>query len=178
MQRSTFEFIAGDGQALVVHHFRPDGDAPVKAVVHVVHGLAEHAARYAPVADVLTAEGWTVIAQDHRGHGLTAASDDDLGYFAPRDGWNRVVRDCAELMAHTAARHPGVPVALVGHSMGALIAQQLMFEVGGRLRAVALSAPTGRPNLLAGVGRLLARVERRRLGERGRSALIHSLAFD
>ena len=76
---------APDGASLFVQQWLPDG--PVTGVVHISHGMGEHGARYARLAEVLTGRGWAVYANDHRGHGQTAASDADLGHFADDGGW-------------------------------------------------------------------------------------------
>ena len=71
MQASTFTLATPDGVSLFVYRWLPD--APPKAVVQIVHGLAEHAARYAPAwRRRCAARGYAVYADDHRGHGRTA----------------------------------------------------------------------------------------------------------
>ena len=90
MQSTTTTVTASDGTALHTHRWLPDG--PPKAVVQIAHGMAEHSARYARLAEALTAAGYAVYANDHRGHGDTA-SKADHGYFADHDGWDSVVAD-------------------------------------------------------------------------------------
>jgi alpha-beta hydrolase superfamily lysophospholipase len=175
MRSDPFTFTSDDGAELHVHRFLPDG-AP-RAVVHIAHGMSEHGARYARLAGALTAAGYAVYANDHRGHGRTARSDADLGFFASRGGWQRVVRDLELLVVDEREHHPGLPVALMGHSMGSFMVQTFLLEHAGLLDAAVLSASTGKPTLLAQAGRLVARLERLRLGERGKSALIQSLSF-
>lgn len=181
MESTPFEFQADDGQTLFVHHWRP-GDAARAAsprgIVHISHGMAEHAGRYAHVARALTEAGFVVYGNDHRGHGRTATRDEDVGFFAPERGWERVLRDLRQLFAHERSRHAGAPLVLLGHSMGSFLAQQLMYEDGGMFRAVALSASSGKPEPLAAAGRLVARAEKLRLGARGRSKLLTALSFD
>jgi alpha-beta hydrolase superfamily lysophospholipase len=175
MRSDTFTLTADDGAALAVHRFLPDG--PARAVVHIAHGMGEHGARYARVAAALTAEGFAVYADDHRGHGLTARAEADLGFVASQGGWARLVRDLEQLLARERADHPGLPVTLMGHSMGSFLTQTFLFSHGGELKAAVLSGSSGKPGLLAQAGRLVARLERARLGERGRSALLTSLSF-
>ena len=98
MQASTFPLTTSDGVSLLVYRWLPD--APPRAVVQIAHGLAEHAARYAPVAEALGRAGYAVYADDHRGHGRTARTAAELGLFAERDGWKKCIddlwRDCQE----------------------------------------------------------------------------------
>src|SRR5262245_46464807 len=150
MRSDTFGFVADDGVSLFVYRFLPDGQA--KAMVHIAHGMAEHAGRYARVAEALTAAGYAVYANDHRGHGRTAASDADLGFFASTGGWSRVVADVVQLIAHEKRAHPGLPLTLMGHSMGSFLAQAVVLDHAAELAAVVLSGSTGRPGLLAQAG--------------------------
>jgi len=175
MQTSTRTLNTEDGAALFVYRWLPD--TPAKAAVQIAHGLAEHAGRYARLAEALTGAGYAVYAADHRGHGRTAPTAADLGFFAEGEGWRRCLDDLWQLNRQIAAEHPGLPVVLVGHSMGSFMAQHFISEHGEALAGVVLSGTDGKPGALASAGRLIARLERLRLGPRGRSALIHALAF-
>ncbi|HBT18381.1 MAG TPA: alpha/beta hydrolase, partial [Firmicutes bacterium] len=64
----TFTFIERSGERIFVYKWSPERKQP-KAVVQIAHGLAETAARYRRVATALTAHGYLVYANDHRGHG-------------------------------------------------------------------------------------------------------------
>jgi alpha-beta hydrolase superfamily lysophospholipase len=66
-----------DGLTVAAYRWDPDG-APA-AIVQITHGMGEHALRYAGLAQALNARGMVVYAQDHRGHGATARSGDELG---------------------------------------------------------------------------------------------------
>ena len=91
-------------------------------MVHINHGMAEHAARYERFAAALTAAGYAVFAHDHRGHGHTTAPDSAQGFFAKEDGWAKVIADVDAVNAEIRARHPGTPIVCFGHSMGAIVA--------------------------------------------------------
>lgn len=162
-----------DGTRLRVRRLSPAH--PPKAIVQIAHGLAEHSARYRRFAETLARHGFAVIAHDHRGHGETAASPADLGFFAERDGWAKVVADLGEVQAAARAIWPGLPVLLFAHSMGSFIAQDFIAENGNSLAGVVLCGSNGTAPPL--IGRLFARVERLRLGPRGRSRILHAQAF-
>lgn len=164
-----------DGFATPVYHW-PAPSEP-RAVVHIVHGMAEHAARYAETAAALNAAGLEVYAHDHRGHGRSVKEPGDEGFFAEDDGWNLAVADVHRLSQHLAGEHPGLPLILLAHSMGSFMAQQLLTEHGDTWAGVALSGSNGPVGPLGTMGRFIARIERRRLGKRGRSKLIHNLSF-
>ena len=98
MRADTYTFKADDGRELFVYRFLPDGESPPRAVIHVTHGMGEHAARYARAAEALTAAGYAVHAHDHRGHGRTAASSSELGFVADEGGFTRMVGDLDQLI--------------------------------------------------------------------------------
>ena len=145
--------------------------------MQIVHGLAEHAGRYARLAHALTDASYAVHAHDLRGHGRTAKHESDLGYFADRDGWRKCLDDVRAVRRAVAAQHSGLPLILLGHSMGSFLVQQLMEEDGDGLAGAVLSGSGGKPSPLANAARLVARIERLRLGKRGRSALINGFSF-
>ena len=106
MDETTFTMTAADGTKVTVDRYTPDG-AP-KAIVQIAHGMGEHAARYRRLAEALTAHGYVVYANDHRGHGRTAGSPDRHGDLGA-GGWDGLVSDIGELgaLARTrASRHP------------------------------------------------------------------------
>jgi alpha-beta hydrolase superfamily lysophospholipase len=173
---AIFMLTTADGVELFAYRWLPAGQP--RAVVQVVHGLAEHAGRYARLAQALNAAGYAVYANDHRGHGRTAKSADELGFFAEKDGWQKCVDDLWHLNRHIAAEHPGTPIVMLGHSMGATLAEQFMGDHGDALAGVVLSGANGKPTAMAAMGRQITRAERLRLGARGRSKLVQSLTFE
>ena len=177
MRADSFHFKAEDTQDLFVYRWQPDEGRAPKAIVHIAHGMAEHAARYARFAEVLTAAGYVVYANDHRGHGRTAKPD-ELGHLGGPGAFGRCVQDIQQLIVHEKAQHPGLPVFLFAHSMGSFFAQELIIDSGSALAGVVLSGSNGKPNLLASAGRAVARAERARLGARGKSKLLTTLSFE
>jgi alpha-beta hydrolase superfamily lysophospholipase len=172
MPASEFEFRSDDGAALLARRWLPD-DRP-RAVVQIAHGLSEHSARYARLADALNRAGYGVYANDHRGHGPAAK---DLGHFGDRGGWQRVVGDLRQMNRLIAAEQPGMPVFLLGHSLGSFLAQTFVAEHSEALAGTIWSGSNGKPPMIAHAGRLIARVERLRLGRRAFSPVIHALWF-
>lgn len=177
MQSRELSLTAEDGKSLFVYHWAPDGDATPRGAVHIAHGMAEHAGRYVPVAEVLTGAGYLVWAHDHRGHGRTAESDDELGFFAEQDGWRKVVADLLSVRAHIAGERPDLPCALVGHSMGSYMAQDVAALHGGAYDAVVLSGSNRGGGALVQLGRGVARLERLRQGMRGKSPVLEAMSF-
>lgn len=175
MTRETFLLETHDAQPVVVHHWEPR--APARGVVNLAHGMAEHAARYARLAETLLDAGYAVYAEDHRGHGQTAVTDADLGFFAEERGWATVLDDLHRVTLRARAEHPDVPLFLMGHSMGSFLVQQYLFTFASEIDGVVLSGSNGPIGPLVEAGAVAARTELRRLGPRGRSQLLDTLTF-
>ena len=174
MNHSTFWLTANDRSRLYVNQWLPEG--PAKALLMLSHGMAEHSGRYARLAEALGSAGYGVYAPDQRGHGRTA-DEGTLGLYAEKDGWNKVVGDLASLNQHIGQQQPGLPIVLLGHSMGSYIAQAYLLHHSASLHGAILSGSNFQPVALYRAARLIARVERLRQGLRGRSALIEFLSF-
>lgn len=172
MKQDTYLFAAGDGHKVFCYRWLPEG-AP-RAVIHIAHGMGEHAGRYHWTAEQLVANGYAVIANDHRGHGKTA---DVLGQFGG-DGWNRAVQDLHELIESHRNAFPDQRVVLFGHSMGAMLTQQYIATHGNSLDAAILSGSPGFGSALQGfIFRLIIRFERWRLGPESESPLLQKVLF-
>ena len=111
----------------------PDG--PPSGVVLLCHGLGEHSGRYGNVVDALMPDGWAVYGLDHRGHGLSGGTRAHLDRY---DDW---LADYDTFRRHVVARHPGLPVFLLGHSMGGQIALAYALDHQEELQGLVLSAP-------------------------------------
>ncbi|HET9840200.1 MAG TPA: alpha/beta hydrolase [Candidatus Angelobacter sp.] len=176
MEASTFLLKTADEVDLFVYRWLTA--QPPRAIVQIVHGLAEHAGRYGRLAQALNAAGYAVYANDLRGHGRTVKSAEELGFFAEQDGWRKCIDDLWLVNRHIASAHPGVPIIMLGHSMGSTLAEQFMGDHGDSLAGVVLSGANGKPTGMAVIGRQITRAERLRLGARGKSKLALSLSFD
>lgn len=174
MNHTTFWLTANDRSRVYVNQWLPDG--PPKALIMLAHGMAEHSGRYARLAQALCDASYGLYAPDQRGHGRTA-DEGTLGLFAEKDGWNKVVGDLASLNQHIGQQAPGVPIILLGHSMGSYIAQAYLLHHSASLNGAILSGSNFQPVALYGATKVIAHVERLRQGLRGRSALIDFLSF-
>jgi len=106
-----------------------------RAVCLLVHGVAEHGGRYGHLAARLTRHGFSVWIMDHRGHGRSEGARGDCRSL------QEFVEDLHLLKLRAGEALPGVPVLLVGHSLGGLIALTYAAEHPGEIRAVAASSP-------------------------------------
>jgi alpha-beta hydrolase superfamily lysophospholipase len=145
MKTTTSTFAAADGTPLFLRRWAPDAE-PVGSV-QIAHGMGEHSARYARLAEALVAAGWLVVAPDQRGHGLTALGEDGrgaseaLGVLGPA-GWAGLVADVAALNDALAAEDPTRPRVLLGHSMGSFEAQQFVLDHSADIAGLVLSGTT------------------------------------
>jgi alpha-beta hydrolase superfamily lysophospholipase len=124
MPASTFRYPSSDGAQIAAYRWAP-ADEP-RAVIQLTHGMGEHAQRYDHVARTLNDAGFAVYAQDHRGHG-GSGDPEALGDMGP-GSWPALVDDVGLLSAHIRAEHPGLPLILLGHSMGSFAVQQYLLD--------------------------------------------------
>ena len=126
-------FAGAGGLEIFWRAWLPDGDA--RAAVVIAHGAGEHSGRYAHVAQRLVDEGYAVYAIEHRGHGRSQ------GPRALIDRIDNAVADLDKLVVLAADSHPGVPLFLLGHSMGGTIALSYTLAHQQRLTGLVLSGP-------------------------------------
>ncbi|MEU4650939.1 alpha/beta fold hydrolase [Nocardia fluminea] len=133
-----FTFPSSDGTTIHVRSWLPTETEP-RGVVQIAHGMGEHSDRYGHLAERLAGLGFAVYADDHRGHGLSMGPvPGDLG----PDGWNLLVADEVALTGILRERHPGLPVTLIGHSLGSFAVQQYLLDHSGLVDEVVLSGTT------------------------------------
>ncbi len=113
--------------------WRPDG--PPRRLVALAHGYAEHSGRYDHVAEALVARGALVIAPDHLGHGH---SEGDRALIHDLDD---LADDLHAVLRVERREHPDLPVAVLGHSLGGLVAVRLVQRTDEDLAGLALSSP-------------------------------------
>lgn len=113
-----------------------DEDRPPRGQIIIVHGLGEHAGRYDALAERLVQWGFAVRSYDQHGHGESSGKPGSL----PTD--SQLLDDLADLIDHTRVHLPaGVPLILLGHSMGGLVASRLVSLTMRRVDALVLSSP-------------------------------------
>jgi alpha-beta hydrolase superfamily lysophospholipase len=135
MPTTAFTVLAADGACITAYRALPAGRP--RAVVQLAHGMAEHAGRYRRLTEALTAAGYAVYSNDHRGHGASAAAH-GLGEFGP-GGFQSLVDDLAAVSRVAQAETPNTPLILIGHSMGSFAAQLYLLEHHARLAGLVLS---------------------------------------
>ncbi len=130
-----FDLTSNDGIAIEAHRWQGPTQ---RAVIQLAHGMGEHSLRYRHLAQALVEAGYVVYANEHRGHGKGAAARGELGEFGPR-AFAGLVDDMALLSRHVRGVHPGLPLILLGHSMGSFATQYYLVEHGALLSGAVLS---------------------------------------
>lgn len=155
--------------------WKPQG-AP-KGVVQIIHGMAEYAERYAPLADFLTKNGFVVCAEDHLGHGQTAASKEDLGYFNDKKDYKVVLEDIHSLQEIMQKEYSSLPYFVLGHSMGSFFCRNYIAKYGKSLNGVIVMGTGYKDKLTLAAAKIATRLNALFCGWRNRSRLITGLAF-
>lgn len=110
-----------------------------RGVVQISHGMAEHIGRYDEFMRYLSCNGFVACGNDHVGHGQTAKSRQDLGYLAPKNGFDYLVTDLHLFTIYMQGKYPGLPTFLLGHSMGSFAARLYIARYGRELTGAVIS---------------------------------------
>ena len=174
---NNFFINSSSGVSLFVRRWLPENIEP-KAVLIIEHGMAEHSGRYADFANFLNKKGIVVYADDHRGHGQTAGSLDAVGYFADKNGWNKVLEDVNNLHHIVLKEQPKLPVFIAGHSMGSLIVRHYLQVYSNMdLSGAIIMATAKDPGLLRVIGIYLAKALSLVWGKKAPSKLLDMASF-
>lgn len=144
-----------DGLPLACLCCEPEGIEP-KGTVQLVHGMCEHKERYIPFMEWLAGNGYFVVINDHRGHGASVKSPEDLGYFY-ENGWQSMLKDTKAVTDWAKAKWPGKPFTLLGHSMGSMVVRSYAKRYDDAIDVLILSGcPSDNPG--KGAGKVIAKM--------------------
>lgn len=147
-----------------------------KYVLQISHGMCEYIGRYDDFAFFMAQNGFAVCGNDHLGHGGTSGSEGIDGYFGDKDGRKYILQDLHRMNSLASKRYPGLPIIMLGHSMGSFFARLYAATYPETLQGLIISG-TGGPNPLGGIGLFLTRIISKIKGSQYRSKLIHNMAF-
>ncbi len=162
-----------DGLPLSLLEVIPDGE--IRGVIQLVHGKCEYKERYQPFMEYMASKGFACMIHDHRGHGHSVRSQNDLGYMYGT-GAEGVIEDMRLVNACLRQRFAGLPVIMLGHSMGSLAVRAYMKKYDRSVRLVILSGSPARNRLLP-IGKAIARVQKFLQGDRHKCRLLNVLSF-
>jgi alpha-beta hydrolase superfamily lysophospholipase len=129
-------FTATDGENIALHDWPLAPDVAVRGVVVLVHGLGEHAGRHAHLAAQLNRWGFAVRGYDQYGHGESG------GLRGTLPSPLRLLEDLADVIESTRQRlGPKLPIVVLGHSLGGLVAADLVARGGDAIEGLVLSSP-------------------------------------
>ena len=148
----------------------------IKGVVQISHGMAEYSNRYSRFALELCKAGYAVFTSDHVGHGSSVESKEMLGFFGEEKGEEAFIDDLKTLTDIAKAEYPDLPLFMIGHGMGSLIARKYTAKYGYLLDGVIYSGTSGE-NPALGVGLLIANTLIKQYGPMHRSELLDAIAF-
>ena len=161
-----------DGLELKGILFEPD-QTP-KGIVQVVHGMCEYKEYYENIMQFFAKNGYIAACHDHRGHGDSVKSEEDLGWFHDKNG-KAIVEDCAQVTKYLRSEYPKLPLTLFGHSMGSMVVRCYIREHDDLIdKLIVCGSPSSNP--LAGVAVFLAKGVGFFCGERHRSTLLKQLS--
>jgi len=126
------ELTARDG---VIIPYREWWQKGAKAVILYLHGQGDHSGPFTAMGDLLHERGFNIYAHDHRGFGLSQEPRGDI------PDYEFFIRDVMDVMAHAAEQNPGIPLFLLGLSMGGHLALRSAYRAGQRLRGVIALSP-------------------------------------
>lgn len=163
----------GEGK---IHYCRWTPDGEIKAVVQILHGIAEYAQRYDDFARYLNKLGFLVVAEDHMGHGGSISADTTRGYFA--GGWFAAVEDSCTLLKLVKEEHPEVPCFLLGHSMGSFMTRTILAkypDIG--IRGAIICGTGWMSTAVLKAGKWMGEAVCRKNGERNPSEFLQGIMF-
>lgn len=156
-----FFYEAIDGSKIYAKHLPPKNKA-VKGIIQIAHGLGETADYYEDFSSTANEAGFAVYINEARGHGRTAG-DISLPEYkekagdAGHDGFSKMTEDMYSLTQIIKREYPDVPVFLLAHSMGSIVARLFSFKYGSEIRGLIL---TGAPSESGNTDELLDMIEK------------------
>ena len=147
-----------------------------KAIVHIVHGMAEHSGMYKEFISYLLENNFAVYIQDLRGHGQTAQTDEGLGFLGHDVVWEHMSDDVSEI-SKLAKSEVQRPLILFGHSMGSFVSRRAVQKEGKIYDGLILSGSGYDPGLVRKLGVVLSSSLAKMMGHQAKSKLLDKLTF-
>ena len=173
MHQRPLQSATGQGE-LYVRVWEPENQP--KAVLQIVHGMAEHIERYDRFARYLNQNSILVVGADNASHGKSISKDGIRGYFGAEHGWNSLIQDIQSVHSIIKQSYCGLPCILFGHSMGSFLARSYAARHGDDLDGFIFCGTAGKNPALP-VAKVLARSEIRKNGASTPSRLLDKLSF-
>lgn len=152
-------------------------DAEPRAIVQIIHGIAEYIDRYDEFMSFLADNGIIAVGTDHLGHGKSIESEEQTGFFAYDNGWDYVVRDEEVLRLAMHENYPELPIIVFGHSMGSFMARTLLIRYPDAFNAAIISGTGNQSAALVNGGLFMGNLVTGLKGAHHYSKFLNNLAF-
>lgn len=159
-----------------IHACRWEPDEAPKAVVQLVHGIAEYVERYDTFARFLNSLGYLVVAEDHMGHGGSICNETPKGCF--KGGWMSAIADSYRLLEDTHKAFPDIPYVLFGHSMGSFMARSILAKYpDSGISAAVICGTAWMATPVVAMGAMLCKASCLLRGETKTNKMLSDIAF-
>lgn len=175
IRTDVIDFPSSDEENTVKGYFFSSEGVRPKAILQISHGMCEYIGRYRDFASFMAQNGYIVCGNDHLGHGATSDGGTD-GFFGEKDGRRFVLSDLHRMNSIACKQYPGLPVILLGHSMGSFFARMYAVTYPETLNALIIMG-TGGPIAITRFGIALTDFLAKVRGAKYRSNFINNLAF-
>lgn len=152
-------------------------DAEPRAIVQIIHGIAEYIDRYDEFMSFLADKGIIAVGTDHLGHGKSIESEEQTGFFAYDNGWDYAVRDEEVLRLAMHENYPELPIIVFGHSMGSFMARTLLIRYPDAFNAAIISGTGNQGAALVNGGLFMGNLVTGLKGAHHYSKFLNNLAF-
>lgn len=152
-------------------------DSEPRAIVQIIHGIAEYIDRYDEFMSFLADNGIIAVGTDHLGHGKSIESEEQTGFFAYDNGWDYVVRDEEVLRLAMHENYPELPIIVFGHSMGSFMARTLLIRYPDAFNAAIISGTGNQSAALVNGGLFMGNLVTGLKGAHHYSKFLNNLAF-
>ena len=152
-------------------------DVEPRAIVQIIHGIAEYIDRYDEFMSFLADNGIIAVGTDHLGHGKSIESEEQTGFFAYDNGWDYAVRDEEVLRLAMHENYPELPIIVFGHSMGSFMARTLLIRYPDAFNAAIISGTGNQGAPLVNGGLFMGNLVTGLKGAHHYSKFLNNLAF-
>ena len=152
-------------------------DTEPRAIVQIIHGIAEYIDRYDEFMSFLADNGIIAVGTDHLGHGKSIESEEQTGFFAYENGWDYAVRDEEVLRLAMHENYPELPIVVFGHSMGSFMARTLLIRYPDAFNAAIISGTGNQGSALVNGGLFMGNLVTGLKGAHHYSKFLNNLAF-
>lgn len=177
MSFSTSTYKTRDLETIFYYKWNNTKKLPLKGIIQIAHGVGEHAGRYHSIAKVLQKEGYVIYANDHRIHGQSVETKEDLGFYNGDNYFEDAISDMRQLTEIIKGEHPNKKIILFGHSMGSLLSREYVTKYGDDLEALILSGTASFMKGLGSIGLFSGKIISKFRGKHRSNEILKSLFF-